>query len=82
MDNRKFGAFPIFGDGVVWQEGFTLVLDMALKNELYAKIGKTEDKENGAPFLVPKDRGVGGLVVPWCIEASFKELVGEDTNLG
>ena len=52
---------------------------MALARLFYTKIINGEDKEDEAPFVAPKSRGGGGLVLPCCIEASFKDLVGDHT---
>ena len=58
------------------------MIDMALADLLYSKIANNDDEEYGAPFVVPKARGVGGLAVTCCVEASFRELVGKHARLG
>ena len=35
IDASKFGAFPIFRDGVVWLEDIAQVVDMDITNILY-----------------------------------------------
>ena len=44
---------------------------MALSGVLYTKIVNDEDEEDGVPFVSPKARGGGILVVPRCSETSF-----------
>ena len=81
INTGKFGAFPIFVDGGMWLESFVLVVGMALSDVLYTNIVNDEDEEDRAPFVAPKDRGGGGLLVPLCVEAILEELVGKHTGL-
>ena len=52
------------------------MVDMEITDVLYTKIIGLEYEEDGAPFLGPKARGGGGMVVSRCVEARFKEIVG------
>ena len=40
---------------------------MSISDVFYTNIVKNEDKEDGAPFVVPKARVGGGLVLPHCV---------------
>ena len=55
---------------------------MAISNVFYTKIVNNDDEEDGETFVAPKARRCGGLVVPFCVEASFEELVGEYASPG
>ena len=55
---------------------------MAITNLLYTKMVDDEDEDDLAPFVVPKDRGGGGVVLTHCIEACFEEIIGEHASLG
>ena len=57
-------------------------MDMALDNVLCTKMTNDKEKEDGTPFAALKARGGGGPIVPWCVEAILRELVGEHTGLG
>ena len=81
IDTGNFGAFPIFGDCVVWLEVFAQVVNMALDNLFYTNIVNDKDKDYGVSFVAPKARGGGILVVSFCVEAISEELVGKHAGL-
>ena len=58
------------------------MVDMDITNMLYAKVIDDEDKEDREPYLVPKSRGGGSVVVTICVETLFKKLVGKHASLG
>ena len=58
------------------------MVDMAITSVFNNEVVNDEDEEYGAPFLVPKDRGGGGVVVTLCVEARSEELFGKHTSLG
>ena len=80
-DAGKFGAFPILGDAVMRLEYILQVASMAVANANNSKVVKDEYKEYGAPFMAPKTRGDGGLVLASCTKALFRELVGNHVSL-
>ena len=55
---------------------------MEIADILYSKIINNMDEADGAPFVLPKSRDGGVLVVPHCVEVRFKELFGEHDRLG
>ena len=56
-------------------------MDMAIFNVFYNEIVNNEDEDDGSPFVAPKARDGGGLVVPLYIGGGFKGIVGEHTSL-
>ena len=59
IDAVIFGAFPIFGDGIVWLEDIAQVVDMEITDVLYTGIVDKEDEEDGAPYMVLQSRSGG-----------------------
>ena len=53
------------------------MLDMVITNVLYEKVVGNEYEEDGVPFVELKDRGGGGVLVAYFVEALFEELVGK-----
>ena len=82
IDAKKFGALPIFSDGLLLLEDASQVVNMEITNILYTKVVDDEEEEDGAPCVAPKARGGGGVVVTHSIEACFKEIVGKNASLG
>ena len=50
---------------------------MVITNVLYEKVVGNEYAEDGVPFVELKDRGGGGVLVAYFVEALFEELVGK-----
>ena len=43
---RKFGSFPILGNGVMWLKDISQVVDMDITNVLYAKVIDNEYEDD------------------------------------
>ena len=75
-------TLPVFSDVILFFEGISKVVDMAVANISNFRGVNDEGKEYGAPFVAPKSRCGGGLVVAVYVGALFGELVGEHAILG
>ena len=56
VDDRKFVAGPIFGDGVIFHEDITEVMGMAFANIFNTQVIYDETESDGAPFVAPEVR--------------------------
>ena len=81
INTGKLCSFPISGHIVALLEGSEEVLSMLAACVMNPEVVNNQDKGYWLPFVPPKPRGGGALVVPVCKKALGEEVIGKLTCL-
>ena len=73
----KFGACPIFGDGIMFLEDIPKLMGVVFTNISNNKFIYDEIEIDGAPFVTPSAQNGDRLVVARSIEAFGEDIIGE-----